>query len=44
MNLTDVQAQKTGKYVEDSEQKKAEQLPDSSRKDKASKAKSQKMG
>ena len=44
MNLTGVQTQKTGKCAEDNEQKKAEQLPDSSRKDKASKAKSQKMG
>ena len=40
MNLIGVQAQKTGKYVEYSEQKKAEQLPDSGRKDKASKSKS----
>ena len=35
---------KNWKYAEDSEQKKAGQLPDSSRKDKASKSKSQKMG
>ena len=42
MNLTGEQATKTGKYAEDSEQKKAEQLPDSCRKDKVSKAKSQK--
>ena len=44
MNLTGVQAQKNGKYAEDSEQKKAKQLPDNNRKDKASKVKSQKMG
>ena len=44
MNLTGAKAHKTRKYAEDSEQKKAGQLPDNNRKDKANKAKSQKMG